>query len=131
MSIEKRVATRFAAMQDSLEERIGQTDDAKKAIDDILEELEKDPDGELDKPIEVAREIQDNLDTAQSVESEEDFDVAVKEAHKLCAELDRELKDAKNLAKREKLKDTIEVIGEAASTLKQLRREIEDLLPES
>lgn len=112
---------------EDLEERIGQADEAAKLAAEVVSELEKDPDGELDVLIRKAKEVQDDLSTAASVEKVEDFDINIKSADKNARELAEELKRAKSKAKRDELPETVEVIEEALSFLRGVRKEIDEL----
>lgn len=115
-----------------MEDRIGEISDAKGLADDIVADLEAADEGDsaLDEALKFAREAADALATAETVETEKDFDLNLKDAWTACEALHPILKAALAKAKKDGEEIREERIGDARSSLKQLVKELRDVMPE-
>lgn len=116
---------------DRLEDRIGEIDDAKRLADDIVAELEPGEDDDLGPALKLAREAAEALATAETVETEKDFDLNLRDAWTACVALTPALKLARDKAKKNGEDAQVDRIDEAREGLKQLVRELRDVMPEN
>jgi hypothetical protein len=121
---------RTAGDEEPWQERQGEVMEPKKAVDDLVEALERDPDDVLDEVVGKARSLLGDLDAAESCDKETDFDANMQAAHRAVKELAELLKKTKAKAKKDELPDTVEILDEAIADLRGLARDIDELLPE-
>jgi capsule polysaccharide export protein KpsE/RkpR len=110
--------------EDRLQERIGELADALTYANGIVEELEKDSDT-LEAALKIATGLRDDLSTAESVETEADFDANITNARTKLVELTTAVKAAKQLA--DEAPEVTDILAECNSAIRQLRRELSDL----
>lgn len=119
--------------ESSLQDRQGEVFDAQRVVSELISELSKTGPEELEEELEEAKRLADaieaDLQCAESCETEADFDANIKTAVEHIAALKDCLKSAKAAGRKAGV-DT-DIVEEALGFLKQIKSDVNDLLPES
>jgi len=116
------------AAQEKLSDRISEISDALTYARDVVSFLSTDIDGDyLDDSRKIAAALLGDLETAETVENEADFEANIMSAIAYAVTLAATLQKAKAAARKEQAIIEIDLICEAQSALKQLRGELNDI----
>ena len=136
-TIEHKVLRQFLASSSTWEERQDQTPDAEEKAADLTSILKRGHDDFdlLEKAYSTAKALYEDLGTAVSCETASDFDANLNAASTKTGDLAEMLKAAKQGLKKELQEDpdfdlpaAKEVIEEALDALKDLRRDMRELI---
>lgn len=117
-------------MESDLDDLIGEVDDALKLAEELRDQL-TDKSDLLDELSKLANALYGDLDTSQSVEVISDFYANLKEANQKLNKLTKDLTTATVAARKEHDDAALDAIKEAKETVKDLKRELDNLEPES
>jgi len=119
---------RIRASDDRLSEWQGLVLDVVKTAQAIAEALDKSTDSDaLDAPREPAKELVDDLSSAETCETERDFLANLRAAKASVGKLEAALKLAKRDAKKERDADALEAIADASEDLTSVVRELREI----
>ncbi len=113
---------------DKLTDWQGLVADALKAAQATAEELDKSTDSDgLEEPLKLAKELVDDLSSAETCETVRDFVANIRAAKTNVGKLEAALKLAKKSAKREDDDDALKAIENAGDEVKAVKRELHDI----
>lgn len=117
-------------MEPDLDDLIGEAEDALKLSEELRDQL-TDKSDLLDELSKLANALYGDLDTSQSVEVISDFYSNLKEANQKLSKLIKDLTTATVAARKEHDDAALDAIKEAKEIVKALKRELDNLEPES
>jgi len=121
----------MSTKQEQFEERQSAAMDCEQIADEIQSAVRKSELlNDFDAVKELSKDIRDSVSCALSCENEIDLDLNLKNISDALPKLLEALKEAKKEARREKDTVAVACIEEVKDSIKELKRELAELLPE-